>query len=69
MMNEIKLGGSDGSNWSKFKKVEMLSGTDLDSWLFRANRYFQIRMLADSEKMTKVVTNFNRATLDWYRSQ
>ncbi|TYK00560.1 transposon Tf2-1 polyprotein isoform X1 [Cucumis melo var. makuwa] len=42
---------------SKFKKVEMLvfNGTDLDSWLFRADRYFKIH-------------NFDGPVLDWYRS-
>ncbi|KAA0066053.1 transposon Tf2-1 polyprotein isoform X1 [Cucumis melo var. makuwa] len=39
---------------SKFKKVEMLvfNGEDPDAWLFRADKYFQIQKLTDSEKMT-----------------
>ncbi|KAA0062917.1 histone-lysine N-methyltransferase ASHR1 isoform X3 [Cucumis melo var. makuwa] len=38
---------------NKFKKVEMpvFNGEDPDSWLFRAERYFQIHKLSESEKM------------------
>ncbi|KAA0052094.1 transposon Tf2-1 polyprotein isoform X1 [Cucumis melo var. makuwa] len=41
-MNEIKSGGSNYSNQSRFKKVEMsvFSGIDWDSWLLRADCYF-----------------------------
>lgn len=37
------------SDRNKFKKLEMLvfSGNDLDSWLFRADWYFQIHKLTD----------------------
>ena len=40
------------SDRNKFKKVEMpvFTGEDLDSWLFRAERYFQIHKLTESEK-------------------
>lgn len=56
---------------NKFKKVDMpvFHGNDLDSWLFRADRYFQIHKLRDSEKMTVSVISFNGLALDWYRSQ
>ncbi|KAA0057269.1 transposon Tf2-1 polyprotein isoform X1 [Cucumis melo var. makuwa] len=56
---------------SKFKKVEMpvFTGTDPDSWLFRADRYFKIHNLSDSEKLTVAVISFDGPTLDWYRSQ
>lgn len=67
-----KSGGDESSNVrNKLKKVEMLvfSGSDPDSWLFRANRYFQIHKLTDSEKLTVMVISFDGATLDWYRSQ
>ncbi|KAA0066119.1 transposon Tf2-1 polyprotein isoform X1 [Cucumis melo var. makuwa] len=56
---------------SKFKKVEMpiFTGTDPDSWLFRADRYFKIHNLSDSEKLTVAVISFDGPALDWYRSQ
>ncbi|TYK28131.1 transposon Tf2-1 polyprotein isoform X1 [Cucumis melo var. makuwa] len=56
---------------SKFKKVEMpiFNGTDPDSWLFRADRYFKIHNLSDSEKLTVAVISFDGPALDWYRSQ
>ncbi|KAA0059568.1 transposon Tf2-1 polyprotein isoform X1 [Cucumis melo var. makuwa] len=51
---------------SKFKKVEMpvFDGTDPDSWLFRADRYFKIHNLSDSEKLTVAVISFNGPALD-----
>ncbi|KAL0560786.1 hypothetical protein IC582_001199 [Cucumis melo] len=56
---------------SKFKKVEMpvFDETDPDSWLFRADRYFKIHNLSDSEKLTVAVISFDGPALDWYRSQ
>ena len=56
---------------NKLKKVEMpvFNGNNPDLWLFRANRYFQIHKLTDSEKMTVSVISFDGPTLDWYRSQ
>ncbi|TYK10372.1 transposon Tf2-1 polyprotein isoform X1 [Cucumis melo var. makuwa] len=56
---------------SKFKKVEMpvFDGTEPDSWLFRADRYFKIHNLTDSEKLTVAVISFDGPALDWYRSQ
>ncbi|TYK13668.1 transposon Tf2-1 polyprotein isoform X1 [Cucumis melo var. makuwa] len=41
---------------------------DPESWLFRAERYFQIHKLTESEKMKVSIISFDRATLDWYRS-
>ncbi|TYK30578.1 transposon Tf2-1 polyprotein isoform X1 [Cucumis melo var. makuwa] len=54
---------------SKFKKVEMpvFDGTDPNSWLFRADRYFKIHNLSDSEKLTVAVISFDGPALDWYR--
>lgn len=42
---------------------------DPDSWLFDADRYFQIHKLNDSEKMIVVMISFEGSTLNWYRSQ
>ncbi|KAA0037013.1 peroxidase 64 [Cucumis melo var. makuwa] len=56
---------------NKFKKVEMpvFAGEDPDSWLFRAERYFQIHKLSDSEKMLVSTISFDGPALNWYRSQ
>ncbi|TYK03449.1 transposon Tf2-1 polyprotein isoform X1 [Cucumis melo var. makuwa] len=56
---------------NKFKKVEMpvFAGEDPDSWLFRAERYFQIHKLFDSEKMLVSTISFDGPALNWYRSQ
>ncbi|KAL0552390.1 hypothetical protein IC582_011499 [Cucumis melo] len=56
---------------SKFKKVEMpvFTDDDLESWLFRAERYFQIHKLIESEKMLVSTICFDGPTLNWYRSQ
>lgn len=42
-------------------------GDDPDSWLFRAERYFEIHRLSDEEKMTVTVISFDDAALKWYR--
>lgn len=64
-------GNENSSDHNKFKKFEMpiLSGTNPDLWLFKADQYFQIHKLTDLEKLTVVVISFNGAALDWYRSQ
>ncbi|KAL4038207.1 hypothetical protein IC575_001815 [Cucumis melo] len=56
---------------NKFKKVEMpvFAGEDPDSWLFRAERYFQIHKLSDSEKMLVSTISFDGPAFNWYRSQ
>ena len=67
-----KLEGEDSAgDRSKFKKIEMpvFVGNDPDSWLlFRAERYFQIHKLSESEKMTVSIISFDGAALNWYRS-
>ena len=67
-----KKGDGDGDNndRNKFKKVEMpvFDGDDPDSWLFCAERYFQIHKLTDSEKLTVATISFEGPALNWYRS-
>ena len=63
MIDEAKANKKEeeekASDRSKLKKVEMpvISGDDLDSWIFRADRYFQIHKLTDSEKMSNYALN------------
>ena len=68
---EIKSSEDANSDRNKFKKVEMpiFNGDDLDSWLFRVERYFQIHKLTDYEKMTVATISFEGPALNWYRSQ
>ncbi|KAA0061684.1 transposon Tf2-1 polyprotein isoform X1 [Cucumis melo var. makuwa] len=68
---EVKTEEERALDCSKFKKVEMLvfDGTDPDSWLFRADCYFKIHNLLDSEKLTVAVISFDGPALDFYRSQ
>ena len=42
---------------------------DPDSWLFRAERYFQIHKLTESKKMLVSTNSFDGPALNWYRSQ
>ena len=70
--NKEKKVNEEGINdRNKFKKVEMpiFNGDDPDSWLFRAERYFQIRKLTEYEKATVSTVSFEGPTLNWYRSQ
>ncbi|KAA0036991.1 ty3-gypsy retrotransposon protein [Cucumis melo var. makuwa] len=68
---EVKDEEDKTAERSKFKKVEMpvFTGNDPDSWLFRADRYFQIHKLTDAEKMTVSIISFDGPALDWFRSQ
>ena len=68
---EKKMNEDANCDRNKFKKVEMpiFNGDDPDSWLFRAERYFQIHKLTDFEKMTVATISFEGPVLNWYRSQ
>ena len=71
---ETKGGKNEGedetSERNKFKKVEMpvFNGEDPDSWLFRAERYFQIHKLTDAEVLVAMVS-LEGPALNWYRAQ
>ena len=70
--NEEKKPNDEGNHdRNKFKKVEMpiFNGEDPDSWLFRAERYFRIHKLTESEKMTVSTISFEGPALNWFRSQ
>ena len=65
--NDRKANNDDvPADWSKFEKVEMpvFSGEDPDSWLFQAERYFQIHKLTKSEKMLVSTISFDGPALN-----
>lgn len=68
VMERLKENNSDRS---KFKKVEMpvFGGDEPNSWLFRADRYFQIHKLTDFEKLNLAVVIFEGVVLNWYRAK
>ncbi|XP_031745972.1 uncharacterized protein LOC116406393 [Cucumis sativus] len=69
---ERRTEDEEGANErDKFKKVEMpvFNGEDPDSWLFRADRYFQIHKLSDAEKVLVATISFEGPALNWYRAQ
>ena len=49
--------------------MPVFNGEDPDSWLFRADRYFQIHKLTDAEKVLVASISFEGLTLNWYRAQ
>ncbi|TYK03052.1 Retrotransposable element Tf2 [Cucumis melo var. makuwa] len=60
--NERKLDADNGyHDRNKFKKIEMpvFIEEDPDSWLFRAERYFQIHKLSESEKVLVSTVSFD----------
>lgn len=64
--NERKVDNDDvATDRSKFKKVEMsvFTGEDPDSWLVRAERYFQIHKLTESEKNVNIHDKLRRSNL------
>ena len=68
--DELKKKGKEEQeqnvNRSKFKKVGMpvFNGSDPDSWIFKADRYFQIHKLSKSEKMAISVISFDGPALN-----
>ena len=42
---------------------------ETNSWLFRADRYFQIHKLNDADKVLVATISFEGPTLNWYRAQ
>ena len=44
-------------------------GEDPYLWLFRAERYFQIHKLTESEKMLVLTISVDGSALNWYRSE
>lgn len=59
-----------GNERQKFKKIDMstFDGTDPNSWLFQAYRYFQILQLNDKEKLTVVAISFQEVVIKWHRA-
>lgn len=49
--------------------MPVFSGSDPDSWLFRADVYFQIHKLTDLKKLIVEVVSFDGVASDSYRSQ
>lgn len=45
----------------------MFAEMDLESWLFQAERYFEIQKLTDVEKLIVAVISFDGIALAWYR--
>ncbi|XP_022137369.1 uncharacterized protein LOC111008840 [Momordica charantia] len=60
---------AQGNDRNRFKKVEMpiFGGEELEAWIFRAERYFEIQKLTDEEKMIVAIISFDGIALAWYR--
>lgn len=54
---------------SKYKRLEMpiLSGENPDSWVYRAEHYFEIHELDDLEKIKVAIIAFAPDGVDWFR--
>ncbi|KAA0063177.1 transposon Tf2-1 polyprotein isoform X1 [Cucumis melo var. makuwa] len=50
------------------RNVEIFNIIDLNSWLFKVDRYFQIHKLTEAEKLIVAVIRFESVALDWYRA-
>lgn len=58
----------DSIDRCKIRKLEMppFDGDSPDSWLYKAEFYFEINLLTDAEKRTVSVISFAPAVVDWY---
>ena len=54
---------------SKYKKLKMLifTGENPESWVFRAEHFFEINSLSEAEKVKVAVVSFGQDEIDWYR--
>ncbi|TYK31687.1 retrotransposon protein [Cucumis melo var. makuwa] len=54
---------------SKYKKLEMpmFLGENPKSWVYRAEHFFEINNLPESEKVKVAVVSFGQDEVDWYR--
>ena len=65
-MNSVFTGAS--SDRSKYKKLEMpiITGDNSESWVYRAEHYFDINELADEEKVKVAVISFGQDEVNWF---
>ena len=66
---DMTLGFAGGSsNKSKYKKLEMpvFNGENPESWIYRAEHYFEINKLAGEEKVKVAVVSFRSDALNWF---
>lgn len=47
--------------------MPVFDGSQPDSWLFMAERYFHIHQLSDLEKIVVASISFTGVALHWYR--
>lgn len=61
--------GNQNTDRNRFKKVEMptFAGLELESWIFRAERYYEIQKLSEDEKMIVAIISFDGIAMAWYR--
>ncbi|KAA0037230.1 retrotransposon protein [Cucumis melo var. makuwa] len=54
---------------SKYKKLEMpmFLGENPESWVYRAENFFEINNLPEAEKVKVAVVSFGQDEVDWYR--
>ena len=54
---------------SKYKKLEMpmFLGENPESWVYRAEHFFEINNLPETEKVKVAVVSFGQDEVDWYR--
>ncbi|KAA0062473.1 uncharacterized protein E5676_scaffold325G00980 [Cucumis melo var. makuwa] len=54
---------------SKYKKLEMpmFLGENPESWVYRAEHFFEINNLSEAEKVKVAVVSFGKDEVDWYR--
>ncbi|KAA0034358.1 gypsy/ty3 element polyprotein [Cucumis melo var. makuwa] len=65
----LSLETGAGQDRIKFKKLEMpvFNGEDQDSWIYRAEHYFQMHLLNEQEKLKIAIVNMEGKGLCWFR--
>ncbi|KAA0066519.1 retrotransposon protein [Cucumis melo var. makuwa] len=71
--NEVFDGTNEGNqatmDHSKYKKLEMpmLFGENPESWVYRAEHFFETKNLPKTEKVKVAMVSFGQDEVDWYR--
>ncbi|KAA0063772.1 retrotransposon protein [Cucumis melo var. makuwa] len=66
LMTETNVTSIDRSKYKKLK-MPMFLGENPESWVYRAEHFFEINNLPEAEKVKVAVVSFGQDEVDWYR--
>ena len=64
--NEVNGSNVDRSKYAKLE-MPMFLGENPESWVYRAEHFFEMNNLPENEKIRVAVVSFGQEEVDWYR--